>query len=381
MKNTYDIPLAYVIRKELEQGPQELDEEHEIIYNARLSGSMFTRDSKKVLTLLKELTNGTPAETWMKGKRCGRDAMEALQSHYDGKAEGERRKAIARADFDNLFYKNETTFPLEKYTTKMKECHTILDKYGVPMHEEDKVHHFLDKINCPNDELKTEVNICRAQHSRTFDDSVTYMSSAVARIFPNSQPASGRYKKRGYRNVSSYHRGGRGGRGRGGRGGRGRGRGRGGNNSNKMENGVDISDPCRWYTKDEMYKLSADTKSYILNHPNRAAAIEARKRNKRNNSSTTTNNNSSESTGEDRLCAAVITGVMNAQNNVDILRQQDTQTNGSSLRFPVPGNRARSAAAANRTTMRSVPGNINVNNGGNSVDGSYTFDAQGNIVP
>ena len=150
-----------------------------------------------------------------------------------------------------------------------------------------------------------------------------------------------------------------------------------------MENGVDTSDPCRWYTKDEMNKLSADTRSYILNHPNRPAAIEARKRNRRNNSSTSTtgNNNSNESTGEDRLCAAVITGVMNAQNNVDILQQQDNQNNGGNIRFPIPGSRARSAAAANRSSTRGVPGNINVNNGGNSVDGSYTFDAQGNIIP
>ena len=90
----------------------------------------------------------------------------------------------------------------------MKECHTILEKYGVPMHEEDKVHHFLEKINCPNGEIKTEVNICRAHHSATFEDAVTYMSSAVARIFPNAQPSSGRYKKRGYRNISATGRGG-----------------------------------------------------------------------------------------------------------------------------------------------------------------------------
>lgn len=106
----------------------------------------------------------------MKGKKCDRDAMKALQSHYNGTAEGERRKAIARADFDSLFYNNKTTFPLEKYTIKIKECHEIYEKYGIPMHEEDKLHHFLDKINNPNSELKTEVKICRAHHFATFED-------------------------------------------------------------------------------------------------------------------------------------------------------------------------------------------------------------------
>ena len=198
MRNTYNIPLVYVIRKDITTLTPPLDEDQEIIYNASLTGAMFARDTKKVLSLLKELTSGTTGETWMKGIRCGQEAMLALQNHYDGYAEGKQRKSVARTNFDGLFYKNESTFPLEKYTTKMKECHTILEKYGVPMHEEDKVHHFLDKINCPNGEIKTEVNICRAHHSATFEDAVTYMSFAVARIFPNNHPSSGIYKKRGY---------------------------------------------------------------------------------------------------------------------------------------------------------------------------------------
>ena len=114
VKNTYDIPLVYVIRKDIATVALPLDEDQEIIYNASLTGAMFNRDTKKVLALLKELTSGTTGETWIKGIRCGREAMLALQNHYDGKAEGERRKSVARADFDGLFYKDESTFPLEK---------------------------------------------------------------------------------------------------------------------------------------------------------------------------------------------------------------------------------------------------------------------------
>ena len=48
---------------------------------------MFTRDSRKVLDILKEPTLGTDAETWIKGLKCGIKAMQELQDHYDGKSE------------------------------------------------------------------------------------------------------------------------------------------------------------------------------------------------------------------------------------------------------------------------------------------------------
>ena len=53
---------------------------------------MFSRDNKKVLAILKEQTKYTDADTWMKGKCCVQEAMLALQNHYYGKSEGERRK-------------------------------------------------------------------------------------------------------------------------------------------------------------------------------------------------------------------------------------------------------------------------------------------------
>ena len=39
---------------------------------------MFSRDTKMVLAILKELTVDTDADTWMKGKRCSQEAMLAL---------------------------------------------------------------------------------------------------------------------------------------------------------------------------------------------------------------------------------------------------------------------------------------------------------------
>ena len=50
-----------------------------IIYQAILVGNMFTRDSRKVLDIIKELALGNDAETRIKGLKCGRKAM---QLHY-----------------------------------------------------------------------------------------------------------------------------------------------------------------------------------------------------------------------------------------------------------------------------------------------------------
>ena len=69
-----------------------IDREHEIIQNPPLHGTIFSCDTKKVIAILKELTVDTDVETWMKGKCCGREAMLALQNHYDFKSEGERRR-------------------------------------------------------------------------------------------------------------------------------------------------------------------------------------------------------------------------------------------------------------------------------------------------
>ena len=76
--------------------------------------------------------------------------MQELQSHYDGTSEGARRKQVSRADLKNIFYKNETTFTFYKYVTKLKGIFNVLEKYGVPLYEEQMVEHLLDQIMSPN---------------------------------------------------------------------------------------------------------------------------------------------------------------------------------------------------------------------------------------
>ena len=195
---------------------------------------MLKCDSKHVYQILKELTNDTQAEDWMKGKSCGKTAMIDLQDHYHCTAEGERRMAVAKADLAKIFYCNESTFSFKKYVTKLLTIFNLLEKYNFPVYEKDKVNYLLNKIQCPDKDFQMTVSICRSSHSNNFIQASTYLQTEVAKIFLESQPSSRRYGKRRY--TKAFGRGGgyrgggrdrgrfgyRGGRGRfGGRGGRG----------------------------------------------------------------------------------------------------------------------------------------------------------------
>ena len=50
----------------------------QIIYKASIFGNMFTRDSRKVLDIIKELTLETDAETWIRGLRGTEQAQRVL---------------------------------------------------------------------------------------------------------------------------------------------------------------------------------------------------------------------------------------------------------------------------------------------------------------
>ena len=114
------MPLSYVTRKDTSSPEDSKNRDVQTIYQASLVGNMFTIDSSKVLDILKELTLGTDAETWVKGLKCGRKEMQELQPHYYGTSEGAQRKKVARAYLKSILYKNDTTFTFEKYVTKLK---------------------------------------------------------------------------------------------------------------------------------------------------------------------------------------------------------------------------------------------------------------------
>ena len=105
---------------------------------------MFIRDSGKVLDIIKEPTLGIDAETYIKGLEWGIKVTQDLQDNCDDTPEGARRKKVAIDDWNKIFYKNETTFTFDKYVTKCKGIFNVLEKYGVPLYEDQMVENILD---------------------------------------------------------------------------------------------------------------------------------------------------------------------------------------------------------------------------------------------
>ena len=99
--------LSYVIRKDTSSSEDSEIRDVQIIYQGSLVRNMFTRDSREVLDINKELNLGNDAETWIKGLKCGRKSMQELQAHHDGTSEGARRKQVSREYIKKIFYKND----------------------------------------------------------------------------------------------------------------------------------------------------------------------------------------------------------------------------------------------------------------------------------
>lgn len=335
IKNSMGVPLVYVIRKPIYNF--ELDNRNKmIINNAALTGAVFRNDSQTVLSLLRSLTTGTDAENWMSGVTCGRLAMSALQAHYDGDAEAEKRKQAAKSDLQTLYYRHEAAFSFERYINRLKKCFDVLDKYGVPYYEEDKVKLLLDRIQNSHAEVKTQVSICRASYSTTFVQATTYMSREISRIFPASNVTSANFGKgkTRQRNVSSAKtiRGKRKGQ------------------IVEKNNGVDVSDLTRYYSKDEWKKLDNDTKRKILENPERKRAKADKEKRKVATITSDGHSNASSSIdkeSEDRIVAAVLRGVIESS------RTNEERIVGQSSANPFHGSRAVSAAGSSTGSVQS----------------------------
>jgi len=288
-------PLSYVIRKDLDEGIEweNLDRKTQQIYTASLEGFMFNIDSKRVLTLLKGLCLDTEAETWFRNIKCGREAIKAVQIHYDGPDESKRRKEEARSKLKNVYYKHEGKFTFEKFVTNLYDAFQILEKYKEALYEQEKLRLLFNKCQNAHPEFNQEVVICRTL-CKTFASAVVHLKTVVARLFPDVA------KPKSRRNVSS-------------------------NMSSKELNGVDISDLSRWYDSSEIKKLNESQAGRRIlakimgdkkRHQRHKDKIDKIKSNKRRGvksiQSTPVEEGSKLSEKDRRMVAAMINGVSNA---------------------------------------------------------------------
>ena len=321
--NQRGVPLSYVIRKDLPNGvtTATLSRHEQLVYGAQLTGFFFELDTVKVLNILKECLLDSEAESWIKNIKCGRLAMKALQDHYDGPAEGRNRISTANQQLEKLFYRHEFTFSFEKYVTALNSIFKTLERYNEPMYETNKVKALLDKCQNNNVEFKQAVQMCRTLHTN-FEDAVTYLKTEVGRIFPDTR---GGGKKRTISNVNKS-----------------------GKKNKNLVNGINISEPGKWYSDEEWKKLPqwaqkkiATNASHIKNNKDKRQ----KKRAARNTSAVGSNSATGETTdptdaAQNRMVAAVINGLHNASRN------------GSAppvVQFPSNGSRATQVAAARRS--------------------------------
>ena len=339
--NLRGVPLSYVIRKATPT-TRALSRKEQIIYNGALHGFVFDMDSKSVLSVIKECTLDTEAETWIRNIRCGRAAMQALQHHYDGVDEARKRLDNSKAQLDKLFYQHEATFSFEKYVTALNGIYKIHERYNEPIYESDKVRYLLDKCQNNHVEFKQAVGICRTLYTN-FDDAVTYLKTTVGRLFPDG----GRGTRR--RNISSANT-------------------KKGGSKRKMVNGVDCSDLSRWYSKEEFQKLPGYMRKKIaLNKSHQEKNKDEIQRTKKARIDRV-NTERQDSEGQDqesqnRLVAAMINGVVNAS------RHESGSITGSAVQFPLNGRNAQIAAQSSQA--RNTSSN-------SSSTSTVTFDHLGN---
>ena len=333
--NLRGVPMSYVIRKGLPNGTDiaTLDRKEQIIYNAPLNGFVFDIDSKAVLSILKECTLDTEAETWIKNIKCGRIAMTSLQEHYDGVDEKRKRLDSSKAQLDKLFYRHEATFNFEKYVTALHSIFSIHERYNEPIYETDKVRYLLDKCQNNHSEFKQAVMLCRTMHD-TFSAAVTYLKTEVGRLFPDN----GRLKRT--RNISNTNTK--------------------KNNNKKIINGVDCSDLTRWYSKEEFSKLPGYMRKKIATHKgHKSKNQEQIQKTKKARISATESTKDVSDEQQNNLVAAVINGVANASRH--------SSGSGASVQFPHNGRNA-TIAAANSKQISS----------NESTTSAVTFDHLGN---
>ena len=182
----------------------------------------------------------------------------------------------------------------------------------------------------------------------------------VSRLYPSTNPSSGRFRKCSIYDAGRGDRGGGiggrfndrvRGRGRGGRGGRGRGvhfQGVGGGGSSAHENGIEISDVTRYFEDSEWAALSNDTRKRITEDPVLIKFLA-------NKNSCTTSSVSAGKDNEKRLVSKIITGVQNATRNESALAEVVTRLLTNISRAQVfAENRGSNYSNRNETEERSV---------------------------
>jgi hypothetical protein len=284
-------PLSYVVRPDIDTSYVFEDDDEERMYQMPLAGENFKRDTKLVYSMLKAACVKTDAWTWIQDhdkSSNGRQAWLTLVKHYDGTGELNKRLERAKEEMNRLHYKDEKSYPFERYITKLKENFFILAKDAdEALTGKQKVEKMMNGLRSTDTSIISARTVIYHTYRNDFDGAATFLSGLIANIHSAAQLDYGNKfsgKKRYVSATDTRDRDGRGG-GRGrfrrgdgrfndrsGRGGGRDGRGRGGRDSGRggntvRLNGIDVTDPNRSFTPQEWERLGT-ARSFVINQRN-----------------------------------------------------------------------------------------------------------------
>jgi hypothetical protein len=247
------VPLSYVIRA-AEVNPDDAPDEYtRALWAASFDTRQYRDDNREVYHLFKDLLTKTEGATWFEKVKDGdgRAAHLLLREHYVGEAHDQRRAASALAKLETLFWKNESSFPFEKYLTRLNEAFMEMEEAEQPLYPAQKVQWLIRGIKNDDIQVQTTIGIIRDRYLTDFDNASLTLSRTVSSRFASIEPGK---NKRHIGAVNTHAgRGHTRGRGRGRNGGRGTSGGR----QKVTMNGVDVTDVTRNFTADDWDKLRA----------------------------------------------------------------------------------------------------------------------------
>ena len=265
-------PLDYVIRPTVPAGFVHTNPREAALYQYPLTGLHFREDNMQVYRMLSDLVSGTEAKSWINEfnrAQDGRNAWLALQNHYEGGGNEQKKITEAESVIDMLHYKNEAIFSFESYSTKMIEAFRDLNNTDSEKSPYEQVKIMLEKISINSAEIEIHKAHVRSNFRNDITGAVTYLSTEFARMFPQATFSTG---CRFGRQVSAYQRNAT--------------RQRVGEYAMTIQptfingiptiNGVDVSNVGRSFSNDEMGLLGPSGQKYIFTERDRLGLTSSR---------------------------------------------------------------------------------------------------------
>ena len=95
---------------------------------------------------------------------------------------------VMKANMKELYFKRQDMFPLGNYFNRLKEFYNKLEELRQTEFELQKYRTMLYYINFPDEQVNSCVQTARKYQKDEISGACTYLTSEVARIFPEKYP-------------------------------------------------------------------------------------------------------------------------------------------------------------------------------------------------